>query len=135
MQIAAKPADIFNLYADVNGWPKWDPEVVEASLSGAFTSGAVGTIKPKGGPKSKIEFIDVKPNAAFTAQCKLPLCLMTFVHELAPNGSSTTATHSVIFSGLMAPIFGRLIGTGIKKTLPATMDGLKRAAEGGSKVR
>jgi hypothetical protein len=58
---------------------------------------------------------------------------MTFVHELVANGSTTTATHRVIFTGLLAPLFGRLIGTGIQQTLPATMDGLKRAAEKGGK--
>ena len=129
VQISAKPADIFKLYADVNGWPKWDPEVVESSLSGAFTAGAVGEIKPKGGPKSKIEFVEVKPDVAFTARCKLPLCVMTFEHQLVPKGSTTTATHRVVFSGFLAPLFGRIIGTGIQKTLPATMEGLKRAAE------
>ncbi len=131
VHIAAKPADIFSLYADVDGWPKWDPEVVESSISSAFTTGAVGTIKPKGGPKSKIEFVEVKPNVAFIAQCRLPLCVMTFEHELVPKGSTTTATHRVIFSGFLAPLFGRLIGTGIQRTLPATLDGLKRAAEAG----
>ncbi len=135
VHIAAAPADIFNLYADVHGWSKWDPEVVESSISGAFTAGAVGMIKPKGGPKSKIEFIEVKPNVAFTARCKLPLCVMTFEHELAPKGSTTTATHRVTFAGLLAPLFGRLIGTGIQRTLPATLEGLKRAAEAGRQAQ
>jgi hypothetical protein len=127
--IAAAPAEIFKLYADVPAWPSWDPEVLEATLAGPFASGAVGTIKPKGGPKSEIRFIDVKPNTSFIAQCKLPLCLMTFEHELSKNGASTSTTHRVKFSGLLAPLFGLLIGGGIKKTLPATMDGLKQAAE------
>jgi hypothetical protein len=131
VNIAAKPADIFNLYANVDGWPKWDPEVIESSIDGAFTSGAVGMIKPKGGPKSKIELIEVKPNEAFKIQCKLPLCVMTFGHELVSEGATTTATHRVTFTGLLAPLFGRLIGTGIQKTLPTTMQGLKRAAEAG----
>ena len=135
VNIAAKPADIFNLYADVNGWPKWDPEVIESSISGAFMTGAVGMIKPKGGPKSKIEFIEVKPNVAFTARCKLPLCVMTFEHELVSNDSTTTATHRVTFAGFLAPLFGRLIGAGIQRTLPATMAGLKHAAEAGRQAQ
>jgi hypothetical protein len=131
VNIAAKPADIFKLYANVAEWPKWDPEVIESSLSGAFAAGAVGSIKPKGGPKSKIELTEVKPNVGFTVRCKLPLCVMTFGHELVAKGATTTATHSVSFTGFLAPLFGRLIGTGIQKTLPATMEGLKRAAEAG----
>jgi hypothetical protein len=129
VNIAAKPEDIFNLYANVDGWPKWDPEVLESGISGAFATGAVGYIKPKGGPKSKIEFMEVKPNHSFTVQCKLPLCVMTFGHELASRGSTTTVTHRVTFTGLLAPLFGRLIGTGIQRTLPASLEGLKHAAE------
>jgi hypothetical protein len=129
LNIAAKPKDIFKLYANVSDWPSWDPEVIESSLSGSFTTGAIGSIKPKGGPKSKIELIEVKPDVGFTVRCKLPLCVMTFGHELMAKGASTTAIHSVTFTGFLAPLFGRLIGNGIKKTLPATMEGLKRAAE------
>lgn len=129
MDIAAKPSDIFKLYADVARWPQWDPEVLESSIAGAFATGAVGTIKPKGGPKSEIKFINVKPDSYFAVQCKLPLCLMTFEHELVPHGASTKTTHSVSFTGFLAPLFGRLIGNGIRRTLPATMEGLKHSAE------
>jgi Polyketide cyclase / dehydrase and lipid transport len=130
LDIAADPAKIYQLYADVAAWPKWDPEVLESSINGAFASGSVGSVKPKGGPKSEMRFMDVKPNTSFAVQCKLPLCLMRFEHELVAKGSaSTTATHRVMFSGFLAPLFGRLIGNGIKRTLPATMEGLKRAAE------
>jgi Polyketide cyclase / dehydrase and lipid transport len=129
VSIAAKPADIFNLYANVDGWSKWDPEVIESSINGTFTSGAVGMIKPKGASKSKIELIEVKPNVGFKIQCKLPLCIMTFGHELVSEGSTTTATHRVTFTGLLAPLFGRLIGTGIKLTLPTSLQGLKQASE------
>jgi hypothetical protein len=135
VNIAAKPADIFTLYANVDGWPQWDPEVIESSINGTFTTGAVGMIKPKGGPKSKIELIEVKPNVAFTIRCKLPLCVMTFGHELVSEGPTTTATHRVTFTGLLAPLFGRLIGAGIQRTLPTTLQGLKRAAEAGQQAQ
>jgi hypothetical protein len=129
LDIAAEPAKIYQLYANVAQWPTWDPEVLESSINGAFVSGAVGSVKPKGGPKSQMTFLDVKPNSFFAVQCKLPLCVMRFEHELVLKGAITSATHRVMFSGFLAPLFGRLIGNGIKKTLPATMDGLKRAAE------
>ncbi|MGL6073219.1 MAG: SRPBCC family protein [Fimbriiglobus sp.] len=129
VEIAAQADVIYNLYADVAGWSKWDPEVVESSIQGAFVSGAIGSIKPKGGPKSELKFIQVQPNQSFTVQCKLPLCLMTFEHELTASGSSTKTTHRVRFTGFLSPLFGLLIGKQIKRTLPETMEGLKRAAE------
>jgi hypothetical protein len=52
------------------------------------------------------------------------------VHELdETKGGITQATHGVIFQGLLAPLFGRLIGSGMRKTLPHALAGLKQAAE------
>ncbi len=129
-QISAPSAAVFLLYADVSGWPTWDPDVKTASVAGPFVSGAKGMNVPNGGPKSEIVFTEVVKNKKFTAQCKLPLCTMRFEHELTETkGSGTEATHRVIFHGFSAPLFGRLIGSGMRKTLPNALAGLKRAAE------
>jgi uncharacterized protein YndB with AHSA1/START domain len=129
-QINAPSATVFALYANVSGWPTWDSDVKTASLAGAFVSGAKGVIVPNSGPKSEIIFTEVVKNKKFAAQCKLPLCVMRFEHELDDsNGSGTQATHRVIFQGFLAPLFGRLIGSGMRKTLPHALAGLKQAAE------
>jgi uncharacterized protein YndB with AHSA1/START domain len=129
-QINAPSAAVFSLYANVAGWPNWDPDVKTATLDRSFVSGARGVIVPHGGPKSEIIFVEVVKNKKFIAQCKLPLCIMRFEHELDEvKGSSTTATHRVVFQGLLAPLFGRLIGSGMRKTLPNALAGLKQAAE------
>lgn len=129
-QINASTATVFSLYANVPDWSTWDPDVKSASLTGAFVSGARGVIVPHGGPKSEIIFTEVVQGKKFTAQCKLPLCLMRFEHELDDvKGAGTKATHRVIFEGLLAPVFGRLIGSGMRKTLPNALAGLKKASE------
>jgi hypothetical protein len=129
VQISASTSTIFELYSGVSEWPTWDPEVERASISGAFAAGTVGALKPKGGPESKMELIEVTAGKSFAVRCKLPLCEMTFGHELTRTASLTTATHHVLFTGPLSAVFGFLIGRGIKKTLPATMNGLKHAAE------
>ena len=52
-QINAPSATVFSLYANVSGWPTWDPDVKSASLAGAFVSGAKGVIVPHGGQNQK----------------------------------------------------------------------------------
>jgi hypothetical protein len=128
-QIKAPAATVFALYENVPQWPVWDTDVKSASIQGAFVSGAHGVIVPNGGPKSAIVFSEVIRNKSFTADCKLPLCMMRFEHELVEQGDGTRATHRVIFDGLLAPLFGRLIGSGMRKTLPKVMESLKAAAE------
>ncbi|MFM7331268.1 MAG: SRPBCC family protein [Brachymonas sp.] len=120
---------IYALYADVANWNTWDPDLKSSSIDGAFANGATGEVVPKGGPKSKVVFNDIVPNKSFSVECKLPLCKMRFEHELAQQGHGTTATHRVVFEGLLAPLFGRLIGSGMRKTLPHAMESLKKAAE------
>jgi Polyketide cyclase / dehydrase and lipid transport len=129
IEIKASSNDIYQLYKNVGEWSIWDPEVESSNITGEFKTGATGTIKPKGGPQSTLYFTDIKPNISVTTQCKLPLCTMTFDHQLSQHGESTTATHSVSFTGFLAPIFGWLIGKSIQRTLPDSMRGLKDAAE------
>jgi hypothetical protein len=81
------------------------------------------------GPKAKIVFKKVVPNSSFTVESKLPLCVMRFEHELSEVDGQTLAVHRVIFEGVLSPVFGRLIGRQIKKGLPHTLEGLKRAVE------
>jgi hypothetical protein len=127
--IKAPAAHVFSIYADVVAWPQWDPDVKAASLNGKFASGVDGVVVPHGGPKSKILFTRVTPNQGFVAECKLPLCVMRFENQLSAVADGTTATHRVTFEGLLAPVFGRLIGSGMKKTLPKALESLKAYAE------
>ena len=127
--INASAEEIFNLYEDVANWSSWDPDVKSSSVSGKFETGVVGKLKPTNGPESKILFSSVITDKAFTVSSNLPLCKMTFVHELSSVENETEVVHKVSFSGFLAPIFGRLIGRGIQKGLPDTLKGLKIAAE------
>ncbi len=137
LTIQASAADVFAFYADVANWPTWDVDAKAAyakaaSIQGAFVSGAVGEIVPHGGPKSKLYFTEVRQNQGFTVMCKLPLCEMRFEYGLAEQGKKggeVVATHRAVFVGLLAPIFGRLIGSGMRKTFPQSLQKLKALAE------
>jgi Polyketide cyclase / dehydrase and lipid transport len=134
--INAPIATVFALYANVDAWPSWDPDLKASSLKGAFVSGAVGEVKPHSGPKSELQFVEVIQGKSVRMACKLPLGMMHFDYELQAQAgiggaaTSTLATHRTTFSGLLAPIWSRLIGSGMKKTLPAALAGLKNKAEG-----
>lgn len=129
IRINASMERVFSLYADIASWKSWDPEVAEVNLTHGLTQGSTGYLRPKKGPGQKITISEVKEGQSFTASCRLPLCQISFVHELSVQDLMTVATHSVSFSGPLSGIFGKLIGGQIKKTLPATMRGLKQAAE------
>ncbi len=127
--INSNPEQVFTLYEDVANWSSWDPDVSAASLSGPFSPGTSGTLKPARGPESRIQLVHVDNNKAFTVQSKLPLCTLTFEHELFPDGSTTRVIHRVSFEGPLSFLFGRIIGGQIRKGLPGTLRGLKQAVE------
>lgn len=129
IEIQASPQDVFALYKDVPAWPTWDPDVRSSSINGTFSSGATGKLKPSSGPEARITFTEVVTDRSFTVVSRLPLCVMRFEHELSPKAEGTIATHRVSFFGLLSPFFSRVIGNQIRKGLPQTMAGLKRAAE------
>jgi len=132
IEIGAPVEVVFSLYEEVEAWPSWDSETTAVNLPG-LTRDAQGWLKPRNGPKASIRVIDVIPNRSFIIEGKLPFCRMQFGHELKANATWTTATHWVRFVGPLAFVFRRLIGNGIDKTLPHTLEGLKRASE--AKVR
>jgi uncharacterized protein YndB with AHSA1/START domain len=127
--ISAPPETVFALYADVKNWPAWDPDTQSAVIHGDFVPGATGVLKPRQGPPAKITFTQVVPNRLFTVESKLPGCILRFEHELSVQAGQTQAMHRVSFTGWLAPLFGRLIGAALRRGLPNTLQGLKRAAE------
>jgi hypothetical protein len=128
IEIAASADAVFSLYADPSRWPEWDSETVAVELS-ALRPGEAGWLTPRTGPRARVRVADVVPGRSFTIEAMLPLCRMRFGHELDEGRGRTRATHWVAFSGPLAFLFARLIGRGIDATLPATLVGLKAAAE------
>lgn len=127
--ISTNSERIFVLYEDVANWRRWDPDVASSSISGPFTAGAIGKLRPTKGPEADIEIVSVERNKSFTARSRLPLCTMTFEHELLPVKSSTRVFHRVSFTGPLSFFFGRVVGGQIRKGMPGTLRGLKQAAE------
>ncbi|MGB1311636.1 MAG: hypothetical protein ACPG47_10505, partial [Leucothrix sp.] len=107
----------------------WDADTLSSSLDGDFKVGTTGKIKPKGEPETPITLVEVTPNKSFTVECKLPLCKMQFIHEMADQGDNVAVKNRVLFTGLLSPVFGFLIGSKIKKSLSSSLQGLKSYIE------
>lgn len=127
--IAASPQTVFDRYREVSRWPEWDPELIEIDVPDGLQPGASGWLKPKGGPRSTIAITAVDPDRSFSVECRLPLCRMRFDHRLEASAGGTLVTHGVTFDGPLSWLFSRVIGRSIVATLPATLQGLKRACE------
>jgi len=115
---------IWALWSDPATWHTWDDEVKSASICGEFAQDAKGVMQPASGPKVAFELTQVDMNRAFTNHARLPLATLDFFHRYTPSsteGALAQVAHGVEIRGLLAPLFGLLIGRGVKKHLRTTM--------------
>lgn len=125
----ARPEEVWKLWTEVEGWPRWDRGVEWSQLDGPFLAGTRGSLKPHDAPTTPFVLTKVEPNAAFSARSPLPLAAMNFVHTMGVEDGATMIEHRVEISGPLTPLFRRLIGSRIASELPSTVERLARLAE------
>ena len=127
--VNAAPERLFALYADVPNWNRWDPDTKASTICGPFQAGTSGSLTPTKGNTVPMLLTSVVPNRSFTIEAKIPLFRMVFEHELLPVNKATQVIHRVTFSGALAFLLGRVIGSQLNKGLPVTLAKLKATAE------
>ncbi|MFV0421474.1 SRPBCC family protein [Oleidesulfovibrio sp.] len=125
----ASPKAVWALWQDINNWSKWDHGIEQSELFGDFEVGAKGWLKPVGGPKVNFEILELEPLKTFHDRSYLPLTKLDFIHTLSQEGDFTIVTQRVEMTGLLAFVFSKIIGTGIKKDMPLAMKKLVGLAE------
>lgn len=117
----ATKEQMWKLFADVNNWNKWDTGIKYAKMEGKFEKGNFFELKPKGGPKVKIELLEIIENKKYVDLTKFPLAKMYGEHtfEETPNGLKITITMSV--KGLLGFLWIKLVAQNIVNGLPVEM--------------
>ena len=128
---AAAPSAFFERWADMATWPQWNTDTEWVRLDCDFVQGATGTLKPKGGPKVRFVIQRLVPGREFVDVSRLAGARLTFAHlvtERADGGSDVEVT--VTMSGPLRRVWLLLLGSGIRGSVQADLEGLARAAEG-----
>jgi hypothetical protein len=109
---------MWKLFADVNNWHKWDTEIEYAKINGKFEKGNTFELKPKGGPKVKIELVETIENQKFIDLTRFPLAKMFGEHtfEETPDGLKITATMTV--KGVLSFLWVKLVAKNIAEGMP-----------------
>ncbi|MBK9236073.1 MAG: SRPBCC family protein [Rhodoferax sp.] len=127
--VAASPEVIFDIYADVENWPTWDPDTKRASIDGSFQVGSDGRLTPTKGSTVPIVLTKVVPAKCFTVESKIPLFRLLFEHELTRVPGATEVVHRVTLSGLLSIVLGHMLVKQLNSGLPVTLRNLKVLAE------
>jgi hypothetical protein len=123
---------VWALWSNVPGWKHWDKTVEASSLQGGFAVGSTILIKPVGGPSLASTIVQCQPLQGFTNEAKLPFGRIVFAHELREAADEVTITHRVSITGLLTPLYARLIGKPTLAQLPAILEQLGELATGAS---
>ncbi|MGH2774793.1 MAG: SRPBCC family protein [Actinomycetota bacterium] len=128
VEIRAKPEVVWDVLADIDNWPSWNPDVKEAKLMGGLRESSV--FRWKAGPgtiTSTLEKVDRPREIGWRG--KTMGINAVHVYKLEPHAEGTKVHTEESFDGLIA----RLFKGSTRKTLQKGIDGglasLKKEAE------
>lgn len=120
---------IWSAWSDVNSWAKWDRELDEVKLEGAFAVGSKFMLKPKGGPRVSITLIDIVPMKAFTDSTAFPLAKMMDSHELEETAEGLKIKSKIWMEGLLGWLWRKIVAENVASSVPAQMEALVQYAQ------
>ena len=128
IEIQAKPEVVWDVLADIDNWPSWNPDVKEAKLTGGLKEGSV--FRWKAGPgtiTSTLEQVERPREIGWSG--KTMGIIAVHVYRLEPLGDGTKVHSEESFDGLIARVLkGPTRGT-LQKGLDGGLASLKREAE------
>ncbi|QLQ17067.1 MAG: hypothetical protein HZY73_16985 [Micropruina sp.] len=67
LDLDADAADVWQVWADVDSWPQWDPHEESARIITEFATGGRAYSKPAGAPGGEFTLVEVTPTPAGSA--------------------------------------------------------------------
>jgi hypothetical protein len=129
-ETTASPARVWQVWADVNRWPEWNPDMKESRLNGPLKLGATGMIDTRSGGKHDVVVTHFEEGRSFELESTaLPGTKMAIRATIAPAGAGSRITQGFEPRGLLAPLVGPMMSGQILKTFNSVMAGLKQKVE------
>jgi hypothetical protein len=113
---------MWKLFANVNAWNTWDEGIEYAKMDGRFEKGNFFTLKPKGGPKVKIQLVEAIENSTFTDLTKFPLAKMYGEHVFEDTDEGVKITTTMKVEGPLGFLWRKIVAQNIADALPAEME-------------
>src|SRR4030088_3275795 len=122
---------LWNLLADADGWPLWNPGLSSAHLDGPLRNGATGRTTQANGREGHFTVRDLNAGAYFVNEARIPGAVLRFQHRIAAvDQARSRATLGASIEGPMAPVWGLLLGRQLSSYLPEAVRQLVSRAEG-----
>jgi uncharacterized protein YndB with AHSA1/START domain len=126
IDIAATPAQIWQLLSDVAGWKKWNNGIERIEIYGAFAKGTTFSMQPPGEDAFTSTLVDVTENEGFTDETVIDGTRVLVHHRIASLAPGRTrVTYSTEITGPAAAQFGPMVTA----DFPDVLGSLKTLAE------
>lgn len=129
--VNANPADIWTIWVDINGWPRWDHGLESTKFSAPFREGSSFELTPKGGEALTVTLRSVTPGKEFSDEAILPFGMIKNAHRMRPVGDKVEITHEIdaLINKREADFFGSEIWPHMRESLPEVLANIRQIVE------
>jgi hypothetical protein len=108
----ADPDAIWRTWADVPGWPAWNPDLAKAELTGPFAVGGRIVMSPLDPAQDPIELriADLVEGSRFTDEAELPGTVVRTIHRVEKiDGGRVRVTYRTEITGPAGEELGPIV--------------------------
>lgn len=122
LETKATPAQIWNVWEDVENWKKWDQDIELSQIDGPFQAGTTGCTKFVGTPLFKTLLTQVEPFKLVVQEAYLSFAKVVSYQSMNQVAGKTQVTFEVEIRGPLSLFFACMLGRFIKKKIPKEME-------------
>ena len=90
LETKAAPARVWRVWADVDTWSEWNPDMKESRLNGTLKLGATGTINTRSGGKHDVVVTQFEEGRSFELESTaMPMTKMAIRATVTPTSTGT----------------------------------------------
>jgi hypothetical protein len=130
IETTAQPEDVWRLWEDVPGWPRWNSDIERIELVGPFAAGGRIVMTPFDAEPIDLRIADAVENEHFVDEADLGDVLVRTDHRVERLDSERArVTYRMEITGPAADSLGPQIGPEISADFPQALSALVARAE------
>ena len=122
--------DVWQLWTDINNWPKWHGDLDDCKMEGAFKVGNHFLLKPKGMKAVKIMLTEIEEGKKFTDCTTFFGAKMYDTHAMEETPEGLQLTNLLVVTGPLKWLWIKLVAQNVAATAPDEMETLVNLARG-----
>ena len=130
IETSAAPEEIWELWADVAGWPAWNGDIERIELDGPFAAGGRIVMTPIGAEPVELRIAEAVEPELFVDEAELGEIVVRTLHRVERlDHERARITYRMEITGPAADTLGPQIGPEISADFPQTLAALVERAE------